>query len=91
MICWVLWIIWSIINVYRYGRLNTKWCVLLILTGIIGYFIFSIVANPNNVNNNRKIKIMYISLFCFIVIALLLSYAFSEPYRIKRLYELMVQ
>jgi len=83
IICWVLWIIWSIINVYSYGRLNTKWCILLILTGIIGYFIFSIVANPNNVKNNKKIKIMYISLFCFIVIALLLTYAFSEPYRIK--------
>jgi hypothetical protein len=82
MICWVLWIIWSIINVYRYGRLNTKWCILLILTGIIGYFIFSIVANPDNINN-RKIKIMYISLFCFIVIVLILTYAFSEPYRIK--------
>lgn len=89
MICWVLWIIWSIINVYRYGRLNTKWCILLILTGIIGYFIFSIVANPDNINNNKKKKIMYISLFCFIVIALLLIYAFSEPYRIARLLELI--
>jgi uncharacterized membrane protein len=51
-ICWVLWIIWSIINVYRYGKLNAKWCVLLILTGIIGYFIFSISFNPNNAPNN---------------------------------------
>jgi hypothetical protein len=89
MICWVLWIVWSIINVYRYGRLNTKWCILLILTGIIGYFIFSIVANPDNISNNRKIKIMYISLFCLIVFALLLTYAFSEPYRIARLFELI--
>lgn len=89
MICWVLWIIWSIINVYRHGRLNTKWCILLIFTGIIGYFIFSIVANPNNVNNNRKIKTMYICLFCFVVIALLVTYALSEPYRIVRLFELV--
>ena len=89
MICWVLWIIWSIINVYRHGRLNTKWCILLIFTGIIGYFIFSIVANPNNVNNNRKIKTMYICLFCFVVIALLVTYALSEPYRIARLFELV--
>lgn len=41
-ICWVLWIIWSIINIYRIGKLNIWWCILLILTSIIGYFIFLI-------------------------------------------------
>ncbi|APC39294.1 permease prefix domain 1-containing protein [Clostridium estertheticum] len=89
MICWVLWIIWSIINVYRYGRLNTKWCILLILTGIIGYFIFSIVVNPNNVKNNRKIKIIYIALFFLIVVLSVVFYFLHEPYRLKRLYQLI--
>ncbi|MBU3179182.1 hypothetical protein KPL47_23090 [Clostridium estertheticum] len=89
MICWVLWIIWSIINVYRYGRLNTKWCILLILTGIIGYFIFSIVVNPNKVNNNRKIKIIYIALFFLIVFLSVVFYFLHEPYRLQRLYQLI--
>lgn len=88
-VCWVLWIIWSIINVYRYGKLNSNWCILLILTGIIGYFIFSISVNPNNVVNNKRNNIIYISIFCFVVIALILYYAYREPYRIQRLYQLI--
>lgn len=47
-ICWVLWIIWSIINVYRLGNLNTSWCILLVLIGILGYFIFSISRRKYN-------------------------------------------
>jgi len=84
--CWVLWIIWSIINVYRYGKLNTNWCILLVLTGIIGYFIFSLSVNPNNKRN----KIMYISIFGFIIIAFVLFYILSEPYRVQRLYDLIL-
>ena len=88
--CWVLWIIWSIINVYRYGKLNTNWCILLVLTGIIGYFIFSLSVNPNSVPNNKRNKIMYISIFGFIVIAFVLFYILSEPYRVQRLYDLIL-
>lgn len=88
--CWVLWIIWSIINVYRYGKLNTNWCILLVLTSIIGYFIFSLSVNPNSVPNNKRNKIMYISIFGFIVIAFVLFYILSEPYRARRLYDLIL-
>lgn len=82
-VCWVLWIIWSIINVHGYGYLNTKWCILLISTGILGYFIFSlhvnpknIAYNPKNIAYNRRNNIIYISIFCFIVIALILYYIY---------------
>lgn len=92
-ICWVLWIIWSIINVYRYGKLSTGWCFLLILTGIIGYFIFSIHVNPNNTKNNRRNNIIYITAFCFVAIVSVFYYALSEPYRfdamIRGLYKLI--
>ena len=90
-VCWTLWIIWSIVNVYRSGKLTISSCVLLILTGIIGYFVFSIYANSNNVNNNRKVKIIYICLFCFIVIVLILYFILIkfEPYRIQRLVNLI--
>ncbi|MCY6354494.1 permease prefix domain 1-containing protein [Clostridium sp. ZS2-4] len=88
VVCWVLWIIWSIINVSRYRKLTTKWCMLLILTGIIGYFIFLISVNPNNVANNKKIT-LYVSIFCFTVIALVVYYILSEPYRFKSLCELI--
>jgi hypothetical protein len=47
-ICWVLWIIWSIINIYRLGKLNTGWCLLVIVTSIVGYLIFRILQNYNN-------------------------------------------
>ncbi|WP_411682586.1 permease prefix domain 1-containing protein [Clostridium thailandense] len=88
-ICWVLWVIWSIINVYRYGKLNTNWCMLLILTGIIGYFIFSISFNPNNAVNNKRNKLIYIGAFFFIVILLVVFYFLNEPYRLQRLYQLI--
>jgi hypothetical protein len=88
-ICWVLWIIWSIINVYRYGKLNTNWCILLILTGILGYFIFSTSVNPKNVANNRRKSIIYILIFCFVLIALTVLYLLSKPYLIHRLYQLI--
>lgn len=87
--CWVLWIIWSIINVHGYGYLNTKWCILLISTGILGYFIFSLHVNPKNISNNRRNNIIYISSFCFIVMASILYYIYSEPYRIQMLYQLI--
>jgi uncharacterized membrane protein len=89
VVCWVLWIIWSIINVYRYGKLNTKWCILLILTGIIGYFIFLISFNPNNVANNKRNKLIYIGAFFLIVILLFVVYFLNEPYRLQRLYQLI--
>jgi hypothetical protein len=47
-ICWVLWIIWSIINIYRLGKLNTGWCLLVIVSSIVGYLIFRILQNYNN-------------------------------------------
>lgn len=47
-ICWVLFIIWSIINIHGYGYLNTKWSIILSLTGIVGYFIFILSVNPKN-------------------------------------------
>lgn len=89
VVCWVLWIIWSIINVYRYGRLNTNWCILLILTGIIGYSIFSISFNPNNAANNKMKKLIYIGAFFLIVIILLVLYLINEPYRFHRLFQLI--
>ncbi|MTK10954.1 MAG: hypothetical protein F8N39_02270 [Clostridiaceae bacterium] len=88
-VCWVLWIIWSIINVHGYGYLNTKWCILLISTGILGYFIFSFLVNPKNIANNRRNNIICISSFCFIVMALILYYIYSEPYRVQMLYQLI--
>jgi hypothetical protein len=42
-ICWVLWIIWSIINIYRLGKLNTGWSILVLILGIAGYFIFLLI------------------------------------------------
>lgn len=86
-ICWVLLIIWSIISVYRYGKLNGKWCTLLILTGILGYFIFSIRINPNNTANNKRNNIIYIIILCFALVALVLPHMLNS-YRIARLYEL---
>lgn len=44
VISWILWIIWSIATVFRQGKLNTGWAMLLILTSILGYFIFLIVS-----------------------------------------------
>ncbi|WP_434510332.1 permease prefix domain 1-containing protein [Desulfitobacterium sp. AusDCA] len=44
VISWTLWIIWSIVTVFRQGKLNTGWAMLLILTSILGYFIFLIVS-----------------------------------------------
>lgn len=44
VISWILWIIWSIATVFRQGKLNTGWTMLLILTSILGYFIFLIVC-----------------------------------------------
>ena len=46
-ICWVLWIIGSIVNVNKLGELNTSWCIVLILFGIVGYFIFLSVSHLN--------------------------------------------
>ena len=88
-VCWVLWIIWSIINVHGYGYLNIKWCILLISIGILGYFIFSLLVNPKNIINNRRNNIRYISISCFIVIALMSSYILNNPYRIQRLHQLI--
>lgn len=42
VISWILWIICSIFNVFRQGKLNSGWAMLLILTSILGYFIFLI-------------------------------------------------
>lgn len=88
-VCWVLWIIWSIINVYRYGKLNTNWCILLTLTGIIGYFIFSISFNPNNAINNKMKKLIYIGAFFIIAVISLVLYFINEPYRFHRLFQLI--
>ena len=44
-ICWVLWIIWSIINIYRLGKLNTGWSIIVLILGIVGYFIFLLIQN----------------------------------------------
>ncbi|MGC7873775.1 permease prefix domain 1-containing protein [Desulfosporosinus sp. SYSU MS00001] len=44
VVSWILWIIWSIANVFRQGKLNTGWAILLILTSIFGYFIFLITS-----------------------------------------------
>lgn len=88
-VCWVLWIIWSIINVHGYGYLNTEWCIILISTGILGYFIFSLSVNPKNIANNRRNNIIYISIFCFVVMASILYYIYSEPYRTQMLYQLI--
>jgi hypothetical protein len=44
VISWILWIIWSIVNVFRQGKLNTGWAMLLVLTSILGYSIFLIVS-----------------------------------------------
>lgn len=49
VISWVLSIVWLILNVYRHGSLNTGWCVLFILTGVVGYFIFLML--------NRKVTL----------------------------------
>jgi len=83
---WILCIIWSIIKVYSFGELNSNWCILLILTGIIGYFIFSIIVNPNNVINNRRNNIIYINIFFIVIIASVLYYIFKNTYIIRELY-----
>lgn len=88
-ICWVLWIIWSIINVHGYGYLNTKWCILLSLTGILGYFIFSLSVNPKNVVNNTRKNIIYIGMFCFGVVSLIVYNLSTNPYRFQRLLHLI--
>lgn len=88
-VCWVLWIVWSIINVYRYGKLNTNRCILLVLTGILGYFIISTSVNPKNVANYRRKNIIYIFIFCLVLIALTSLYLLSKPYLILRLSQLI--
>lgn len=88
-LCWLLWIIWSVINVYRYGNLNYKWCMILVLTGIVGYLTYSIIINPNNDNNNKSKNIIFISLFCFTLLILILYYIYREPYKVQGIYRLI--
>lgn len=54
IMCWILLIIWSIKNIHMMGELNTGWCILLVLTSIIGYFIFLTVKHYN-----KKRTLMY--------------------------------
>jgi len=97
LICWVLWIIWSIMNVYEQGYLNTIRCILLILTGIIGYLVLSFSFNLNILSNNTRSNILYNSIFGFISISivssilLILFYIKVEPYRVKRLLDFIFQ
>ncbi|WP_027626339.1 permease prefix domain 1-containing protein [Clostridium lundense] len=88
-VCWVLWIIWSIINVYRCRKLNINWCILLILTGIIGYFIFSMYFNPNNISHNKRNNLIYVGSFFLIGILLAVFHLLNEPYKLQRIYQLI--
>lgn len=60
-------------------------CVLL----IIWYFMYSNSTNSSNVVSNRRKSIIYISIFCSLVLLSILYYVYREPYRIRRFYDLI--
>lgn len=87
-VCWVLLIIWSIINVHGYGCLKPKWSILICLTGILGYFIFSLSVNPKNDVNNKRKNIMYISVFCLVAASLIVHWVLNNPFEVQRLLDI---
>ncbi|ADL53281.1 permease prefix domain 1-containing protein [Clostridium cellulovorans] len=96
LLSWLLLIIWSIKNINRRGKLNASRCILLGLTGIIGYFIILKLTNDSNIVESRNNKIINIGVSCLIMIivflvicGLALLYIIQEPYRFHRLNQLI--